>query len=253
MRSLVRQFHNQLRQVLLEISPYTNPKNEENWPDNWKQVSYKEYDRNQSIELPIDPSVALNDSSLFVALESRRSAQEFSQEPIDLDSLSALLRYSAGIRDRHKIKNWAITRRHYPSAGGLYPLEIYVAVQAKGISGMPNGVYHYNVKKHHCESVGDADLAARLFQHLEHRHAPVTILISAVWGRTLQKYSDWGYPLILLEAGHLAQNLILVSEALGLKTCPSVSFDDGGVDDILDFTKRDQENVIYAVALGQAG
>ena len=75
------------------------------------------------------------------------------------------------------------------------------------------------------------------------------MLISAVFNRTVIKYRDRGYRLILIEAGHLGQNISVVSAALGIKSCALGGFIDDKCNEILDLEKE-KESVIYIFACG---
>lgn len=140
--------------------------------------------------------------------------------------------------------------RVYPSAGARYPLEIYLVVNR--VKSLEKGLYHYNVKEHSLELLRkdnfDKFMAEITGQDLVAK-AGVVIFISAILDRTRVKYGDRGYRFVLLDAGHLAQNVYLVSEALKLQCCSIGGFIDDELNKLLDL-EGTSEKVIYLIALG---
>lgn len=217
------------------------------WPEAWKHVEYKTYPRARQVLLPDPEEVNI---SLEKVLRNRHSSRTFSQHSISLRELSALLQLSAG-RNKSRTSDLAHALRHYPSAGALYPLELYL--YATDQSDLPAGLYHYNVSDHRLEQLGVVDHANTLRTALPTWActAPMTFFITSVWDRNLQKYQNFGYHLVLMEAGHLTQNIQLVAEALGLAYCSYVGFDNEILERMLDLDKRESENLLYITSLGK--
>ena len=143
--------------------------------------------------------------------------------------------------------------RSVPSAGGLYPLELYASLHS--VSEVPDGLYHYNVLDHALER-----LRAPLDPHMLAEavipapflvNANVLVFISAVFDRTLGKYGARGYRYILLEAGHAAQNLCLVAAERGLASLCVGGFMDARLNGLLELDPR-LEATVYCVGLGHA-
>ena len=185
---------------------------------------------------------------------ARRSVRAFRDEPLPLTALAALLRsgYAALGPDRLDGGQRQL-RRPVPSAGGLYPLELYLLV--RNVRDLARGLYHY-------DPVGDAletlrqgpweDEAGRAFLTWEcMREAPVILCIGAVFGRTQDKYGPRGYRYILLEAGHVAQNLCLAAQESGLSTLCAGGYRDGILNRLFSLDEQD-EGIVYAVACGAA-
>ena len=159
--------------------------------------------------------------SVEEALLVRRSVRTFSRDPLTVDDLTQLLWAAQGITHPQGY-------RTAPSAGALYPLELYVAVGR--MVGLPAGFYRYRGREHALEVIGDRDLrpelgAAALHQRPVER-APVVFLITAVYGRMTAKYGERGVRYVDMEAGHAAQNLCLQAAALDLKSVVIGAFQD---------------------------
>lgn len=216
-----------------------------NWPEAWKIVYYKAYPRFDQIILP-DPSRSKFD--LYSTLVSRKSCRNFSTQLIKLNQLSDLLYYSIGMKKI--VENSSSNSRMYPSAGARYPLEIYLIVFKS--EELEMGIYHYHFKTHSLEVILQKPILEQVMQQLNQswiREAGILIVLSAVFERTEMKYKDRGYRHILTEYGHIAQNLYLVSNALGLGICSIGGFIDDGLNRLLDIDGR-IESVIGLIAVG---
>ena len=189
-------------------------------------------------------------ADLFELIKRRRSVRAFSRAPLSRRELSILLRYSAGITGRLDDQR---ARRAQPSGGARFPLEIYVMVLRAG-EALPAGLYHYQVKTHELDVLWsrpfDEETVGRLFTYEWVKDAAVVILLTAVFWRNQCKYGERGYRYILIEAGHIGQNLYLVSEALGLKCCALGGTNDDAVEKLLDLDGI-TESMVYALALGR--
>jgi SagB-type dehydrogenase family enzyme len=166
-----------------------------------------------AIELP-EPALR-DDVSLAEALASRRSVREFSDVPLDRAELSDLLWAAQGVTSTSG-------KRTAPSAGALYPLEVYAAT--------PDGLYHYDPDGHRLELVQRGDLRSDLSEVALGQNAvadgAVVFVITAVYARTAQKYLNRAERYVHMEAGHAAQNLLLQATALGLGAVPIGAFAD---------------------------
>jgi SagB-type dehydrogenase family enzyme len=149
------------------------------------------------------------DVSLEQTLARRRSVREFTDQDLTLEQLSQLLWAAQGITNERGF-------RTAPSAGALYPLELYVVRDVE--------LYHYQPAEHvlartEAQDARQAVWKAGLEQNAL-RDAPVVFLICAVYQRTAQKYGQRATQYVHLEAGHAAQNLLLQAVALGLGGVP---------------------------------
>jgi SagB-type dehydrogenase family enzyme len=120
--------------------------------------------------------------------------------------------------------------RTAPSAGALYPLELYVATA--------DGIYHYDPQHHHLLALSLDDARQRIYQAALQqealRLAPAVFIVTAVYERTAQKYGAERSPrYVHLEAGHAAQNLLLQAAALDLGAVPIGAFHDQEIQQVL--------------------
>jgi len=140
--------------------------------------------------------------------------------------------------------------RTVPSAGALYPLELYV--HARAVTGLEPGLYHFQATAallQRLRSLAGEELAAAFVQPNVIEAAAAVILITAVFQRTTFKYGERGYRFALIEAGHVAQNIDLVASALGLPAANLGGFFDRELEMLLDVDGVEQ-SLVYAVAIG---
>jgi SagB-type dehydrogenase family enzyme len=165
--------------------------------------------------------------SVEEAIARRRSTREFSPKPLTLESLSQILWAAQGITDPNGVF------RSAPSAGALYPLEVYVVARKRGVEGLPEGVYHYQPKGHGLVLVREGDcspaLEAATWGQEIVKGAAATIVVTGVVGRTAEKYGRRGAQYMYQESGHAAQNVFLQAAALGIGTVAMGAFSEGGV------------------------
>jgi SagB-type dehydrogenase family enzyme len=183
----------------------------------------------------------------------RASCRSFAVKPLPLSLLSTILSASYGISRSERIMpaNLLSLLRPVPSAGGLFPLELYLISQR--VEGLPDGLYHYNVRRHSLETVESAPQFARfqptLFMYDSVKDASVVLFLTAVFKRTQKKYGPRGYRYVLLEAGHVAQNVCLLAVEANLATLCMGGYSDMQICRLLGLDPR-EEGVVYSIALG---
>jgi len=189
------------------------------------------------------------------ALAARRhSVRSFARRSLSLSTLGALLRASYGIVELAPMPLGGagrFLRRSVPSAGGLYPLELYLLTQ--GVEGVPDGVHHLDVLGESLECVRPGDWragAAEAFYTWPYMaEANAVVCFAAVFDRCQARYGPRGYRYILLESGHAAQNLCLAAAEHGLGTLCMGGYRDTVLNPMLGLAPE-REGVVYAVALG---
>lgn len=237
-----RKFH---RQTDFDYPVGTLPTDPQWWPKEWREIYHKEYPRFPKIELPANhPELG----KLRNALTERHSTREFdTDESLSLQELSTLLYCSAGVKSTAADPN--LIRRYYPSGGARYPLEVYLGIQR--VEGVEPGIYHYNVKNHYLETLTanreDLDYLLEGLYYPWSRDAAAVYFITAVWERNMMKYKDRGYRIVLMEAGHMGQNLALTAAALGIGCCNSVGFHNGRINEALDIEHEDEDSLYMGV------
>lgn len=183
----------------------------------------------RSFTLP--PPMYNGSHSLAELLKQRRSVRSFTATPLNLAQIGQLLWAAQGITAGGKL-------RTAPSAGALYPLELYVV--AGHVEGLPAGVYHYDAHAHRLVLVESGDrrraIASAAVQQMWVAEAPAIIVFGAVRTRTSAKYGRRADRFVHIETGHAAENLFLQAEDLDLGTTVVGSFDDDAVTRTLQFT-----------------
>ena len=201
-----------INQLNRKLVPY------ENWPESWKRIYYKEYPRFAKQPLEINSTNPLT-NTLISALKNRSSQRKFSSTRITFPELSVLLNYSAGINIKGKKDIYP--KRFFPSGGMRFPNEIYILVNKNKVKGLTQSSYHYNIKRNCLEKmflISDYEKLARsIFVQDWIAKSSIIICISAVFNRSRIKYGERGYRYCLIEAGHIGQNIYLISSAMGLK------------------------------------
>jgi SagB-type dehydrogenase family enzyme len=188
-------------------------------------------------------------------LRRRRSARNLSLRPLDLARVGRLLHSSYGVKGFRNQDGESIQARPCPSAGALYPLELYVATRA--VTGLSDGLYHYDARAHQLETrhIGSMHpgLAALVIQGDQEviRNANLVITISAVFERTCWKYGERGYRYVWLEAGHVGQNLYLAATALGLGSVSLGGFFDEELNRFLNLPPG-EEHAMYILCIGHS-
>lgn len=209
---------------------------------------YKAYTSFPRLQLPNPMAL---ETGLSEALMARHAVREYNtQRPMPLQMVADWLGWGCGLV-RHKTGAKSSMGRTYPSGGALYPLEVYVA--ARNIQDVPAGLYHYNLRQHSLEALADGGAADALFSNLTQREAAdschLALVVTAIFMRTQYKYGERGYRFVLLEAGHLMQNLSLLAPALGMGMVPLGGFYDDKLHDLLGVNGVD-EAAVYAAAAG---
>jgi len=217
-------------------------------PDQWKEVSFKTYPRAETIKLV--ESLPLS-TSLETVLTKRQTTRSFdSGSKITFAELSTIIFKAAGIGRGQEDTRYS--KRFYPSAGGRYPLEIYV--NAERVEGLPKGVYHYNVENNSLERLFGDNLSADFKKNIGYewsKGSSAMLLITSVWERTLSKYQNFGYKLICTEAGHLSQNIQLVAQALNLDYASIAGLNEKEMEACLSLDSN-IESALYVSIIGKA-
>jgi SagB-type dehydrogenase family enzyme len=182
----------------------------------------------------------LPDVSLRDALAKRRSVRRFSNRPITVDQLATVLAWGYGVVPGSQEQP---PRRPSPSAGALYPLELFVL--APHVAGLGAQVLHYDPLAHELEQLCvklDVSELSPLTDEIE--TAAAIVVIAAVFWRSRFKYGLRAYRFTLLEAGHVAQNMLLAATSLGLGSIVVGGFYDARVDALLGLNGVDESSLI---------
>lgn len=205
--------------------------------------------------IPLPEATDFSSKSFESTLRERRSVREFNSKPISLAELSSILFSGDGIVSEFQDVDESVwSLRTAPSGGGLYPIDMYCI--SFDVETLEKGLYFYNAHKHTLERIKNEDYRNDLVDatHLSSvfETASCCIVLKCIMNRMNFKYGERAYRFALLEAGHIAQNLILGATSLGLASLPVGGFIDDRVNSILKIDGC-EEFAIYLIAIGQDG
>jgi len=192
--------------------------------------------------IALPPPRRESDQSLESVLAGRRSIREFTKVPLSTQDISQLLWATQGITAPGG-------ERTTPSAGALYPLEIYVAA---GLTALDPAVYHYRPRNHELVKHADGDLrsalaGASLKQECV-RDCAAVIVYAVVYERVTKEYGKDGDIYVHFEVGHACQNTCLQATALGLGSVPVGAFHGAEVEKLLKLPP--DQRVLYLLPVG---
>ena len=208
---------------------------------------FKRYSDAQKVVLPTDWD---RDAGLHEVLQGRRSNRRYGDTGLNLEELAILLWSSQGITGRAG----SYFFRPAPSAGALYPIETYLAVN--NVDTVDPGIYHFQVAEFCLEKLtsgyqGKKVAEAALGQNFL-AEAGVVFIWSTILRRNFAKYGHRGLRYVLMDVGHICQNMLLAAEALDLGACPVAAFYDDELNRLLDLD-GEEESVIYLASVGSKG
>jgi len=179
----------------------------------------------------------LKEENLQVLLEKRYSCRSFKDKSLNLNDLATLLWATCG----KKHDSLTQATRTIPSAGATYPLELYVVVGTNSVDKLKEGLYHYIIEEHSLESVARGDKRSELARAcLEQgfiKEAPISLVITAKFNRTTNRYETRGERYVYMESGHACQNTYLAVTNMGLATVEVGAFMDDSVSSLLGLDK----------------
>lgn len=206
----------------------------------------------QRIELP-EP-VLDSQTSIEEAMKNRRSERSYRDENISLAELSQILWAAYGISKPYSDGPDFLRGglRTAPSAGALYPLEIYVV--AGNVEGLDAGIYKFDSEHHELVKLLHGDKRAELKEAALGqgmvKDAAANLVYTAVFERTAKKYGERGKNrYVYMDLGHSAQNVYLQAESLGLGTCAVGAFTDEEVAEVVPISQN--EAPLYIMPLGK--
>ena len=184
--------------------------------------------------------------SVEEAINIRRTKREFSEESLTMAEWGQILWAAQGITSDNDRK-----KRATPSAGALYPLDIYL-ILSNGAKDFPKtGVFHYLPLKHALKQISDRDFSKEVAEASLHQYwmaeAPGMILITAEYSRITGKYGERGIRYAHIEAGHVAQNCFLQAQSLKLDMGIVGAFKDNKLIDLLEIPKSHEPILILPI------
>ena len=211
------------------------------------------FDRYQAVEL--SSSFTPLGLSLEEAITARETARGMTHCRLTLENVGTIFHHAYGITRDERQRGFPRAFRTVPSGGSLYPLELFF--HTGGVEGLSTGIYHYNAIRHNLRFLQPGDKSAEIAKGLVQQNltadAAMIIFITAMFERSVFKYGDRGYRYVLLEAGHVAQNINLVATALGLGCVNIGGYFDRQIDDLLGLDGLTHSTVYIAAIGGRSG
>ena len=204
----------------------------------------------RAADLPTDFSGLSLDNDFLHVINSRCSRRVYTQEAMPLAQLSCLLWCAQGVKSLRG-KAYA-TLRTVPSGGARHPFECYMAL--RNVEGLSDGLYHYLPMKHQIEFLGcPEDLPTLVSRSLNGQawaaKANAVFFLSCIFYRAEWRYGIRAHAPILMDSGHVTQNLYLAATALGLGGCAIAALDPAEANRLLGLD-GEEETVFYAMAVG---
>lgn len=237
------------------VVEWDDPQNDFHDADQQKGVPpppfQKEFDRETARVLPLprfDDRI-LSESNILKLIKKRRSRRRFASTPLLPEELSYLLWATQGVTKVHN--NGSM--RTVPSAGGRHPYETYLVV--KQVAGIEAGVYRYLPSTHELLFLFNHPSIEEEFYIATHKDrfistAPVCFIWSCIPYRGEWRYNTKSHKSMLLDAGHICQNLYLAAESIGCGTCAIGGYYQQGMDQMLGLDGN-EEFVVYLAPLGK--
>lgn len=171
------------------------------------------------------------------AIVAKKSVRNFNSTPLEIAQASQMLWAANG--DLPKDAVAGATTKVIPSAGGLYPLEVFLVTGKDTVRNVPAGIYKYDPHNNSLQLIAAGDsrnlLAYASLSQMYVARAPAVVVIAAVFERSTVKYGPRGIQYTYMEAGSANQNLYLQAEALGLRMATVGAFDDAQVAAVMKF------------------
>ncbi len=208
----------------------------------------KEFDNSCEIIdlIPIEKIKIINDN-LIKNIENRKSHRQYKDEPLTLEELSFLLWASQGVKSVYERNNKSyVTLRTVPSGGSRHPFETYLLIN--NVTGLKKGLYRYLAIEHKLmfireiknqkDRIIDATLGQKFIGS-----ASTVFIWSCIAYRGEWRYNIAAHKAMLLDAGHICQNLYLACEGIGAGTCAIAAYDQVKVDKIINVDGKDEFSV----------
>ena len=204
----------------------------------------------QALELPNDFEKLSIDGDFLHIINTRRSRRNYTEAPMSLLQLSYLLWCSQGVKS---VRGRAYaTLRTVPSGGARHPFETYLAIQ--NVTGLQDGLYHYLPMKHRLEFLGcPEDLRGLISRSLCEQDwavkANVVFFYSCVFYRGEWRYGIWAHGPMLMDSGHVTENLYLAATSIGLGGCAIAAVDPEAANPAFSLDGK-EECIFYAMPVG---
>ena len=211
----------------------------------------KEAMTDHPLDLPGDFEKLPVDKDFLHVINSRASHRIYTEETMSLLELSYLLWCSQGVKSIRG-KAYA-TLRTVPSGGARHPFECYLALQR--VEGLEDGLYHYLPMTHQIEFLGRPEdlggfISGSLCEQKWGAHANAVFYFSCVFYRAEWRYGIWAHAPILMDSGHITENLYLAATSVGLGGCAVAAIDPDVANEAFCLDGK-EETIFYAMPVGK--
>jgi SagB-type dehydrogenase family enzyme len=187
--------------------------------------------------------------SVEQAIGQRRTVRAFSSRTLNENQLSQLLWAAQGVTGRGGFKRAA------PSAGALYPMDVYAVTGMESVDRVAAGVYHFDPENHALSLVKPQDARAAVaracLSQMWMAEAPLHVVITAEYRRITGKYGNRGIRYAMIESGHIAQNIFLQAEALGLRAGIVGAYHDEKLVEIMNLPRKHEPLLIMPIGYAE--
>jgi len=209
------------------------------------------FDYEQYPEIQLPQSRTRLDLDMQSAISARVSGRDLTPVRLTLEQVATLLANCYGVTRDNEGTDFPRPFRIVPSGGALYPLELYF--HSAHVEELEAGHYHYNPMRGSLRFLRYGDESRRLSESLVQRNlaldCSLLLFITAVFERSAFKYGERGYRFVLIEAGHVAQNLALTATAMGLGCLTIGGYADRQIDELLGLDGV-SHSTIYMAGIG---
>lgn len=212
----------------------------------------KAYDvKGEIIDLPKAGEDVIVESNIGVLINNRKSRRKYTQECLTLEELGFLLWATQGVKN--VTANNYSTRRTVPSAGARHPFETYLVINQ--VEGLKKGIYRYIALTHKLLFVAEDEnlqekLVAAVLDQAFVGNSAVVFLWSCIPYRAEWRYYISAHRHILIDIGHVCQNLYMACEAIGCGTCAIAAYDQAAIDELLCLD-GEEEFIVYLAPVGK--
>ncbi len=205
----------------------------------------------ERIDLPVDFDSINIESDFLKIINSRKSSRVYTGAPVSLTELSYLLWCSQGVK-AIRGKAYA-TLRTVPSGGARHPFESYLTV--RHVTGLLDGLYHYLPLTHQLERLENAHIRDEAISEAVcgqtwAAKANLVFFYSCVFYRAEWRYGIWAHGPVLMDSGHVTENLYLAATSIGLGGCAIAAVDPGAANSLFGLD-GEEESIFYAMPVGR--
>jgi len=240
-----------------QVVDFSDPQNDFNSSDQQKGITHpplqKEYDPHsaKTLLLPDFDETILKETNLNTLIKHRRSRRSYTPDPLTLEELSYLLWATQGVIRVYKEGIWSV--RTVPSAGARHPFETYLVVH--DIQNLEKGVYRYLPLTHELLFLFNRltlqeEMCRATYNEKFIANSPVVFVWVCIPYRSEWRYKSGAHKSMLLDAGHICQNLYLAAEAIQCGTCAIAGYYQQGMDELLGIDGED-EFTVYLAPVGR--